>query len=228
MFKLLKFIDEYKTFQKGYTQFSLIKLDLAVRSLLRRQVQPQHLRVFENLFHIIGKFSSTMYYLLDNSNLVLDTCLGKHHHHKELIKRWKDWFNLSRNWFQLFRSIMKVRHSHQTLKIMEKELEAYEHKVVGTTCLKATELVRVFINRKQKMYDHIFVLFRNSFRIMMLNYKLKLPVHRDIFNPIVITEIGVVMSITAIFKIWMQERNKNIHGQYVKMQDYIKTMPRVE
>lgn len=59
------------------------------------------------------------------------------------------------------------------------------------------------------MYDHIFVLFRNSFRIMMLNYKLKLPIHREIFNPIIISFIGVLMSITGIFKIWLKERDKN-------------------
>ena len=78
------------------------------------------------------------------------------------------------------------------------------------------------------MYDHIFVLVRNSFRIMMLNYKLKLPVHRDIWSPMAITYVGVMMSVTGIFKIWMKERNKNFHGRYVKMQDFIKMMPRVE
>jgi len=36
------------------------------------------------------------------------------------------------------------------------------------------------------------------------------------------------MSISAIFKIWMQQRHKNIHGRYVKMQDFSKTVPRVE
>ena len=74
------------------------------------------------------------------------------------------------------------------------------------------------------MYDHIFVLVRNSLRIFMLNYKLKLPIHRDIWNPIVVTQLGIAMSITGIFKIWMKERNK----KYFKMQDVIKMMPRVE
>ena len=86
----------------------------------------------------------------------------------------------------------------------------------------------LYIRQKLKMYDHIFVLFRNSFRIMMLNYKLKLPIHRDIFNPIVITEIGAIMSITGIFKIWMKESHKNVHGRYIKMQDFVQSMPRVE
>ena len=68
------------------------------------------------------------------------------------------------------------------------------------------------------MYDHIFVLVRNTLRIFMLNYKLKLPIHRDIWNPIVVTQLGIAMSITGIFKIWMKERNK----KYIKMQDLIK------
>lgn len=71
------------------------------------------------------------------------------------------------------------------------------------------------------MYDHIFVLVRNSLRIMMLNYKLKLPIHRDVFNPIVITFVGILMSITGIFKIWMKERKKNMHGRYIKTKDFI-------
>ena len=89
---------------------------------------------------------------------------------------------------------------------MKNDLEKYNEKVVGTTCIKATELMRKYIHEKMKMYDHIFVLVRNTARIMMLNYKLKLPIHRDIFNPIVITEIGIIMSITGIFKIWMKQR----------------------
>ena len=123
---------------------------------------------------------------------------------------------------------MKWRKSTEILSQMREELLAYNDKVVGTTHLKATELVALYIRQKLKMYDHIFVLIRNSFRIIMLNYKLKLPVHRDVFNPIVITYVGVMMSITGIFKIWMKERHKNFHGRYVKMQDFIKMMPRVE
>ena len=67
------------------------------------------------------------------------------------------------------------------------------------------------------MYDHMFVLVRNTFRIMMLNYKLKLPIHRDILSPIVVAEVGVMMSITGIFKIWMKTRHKNFQGRYTKM-----------
>mmetsp|Transcript_11537 Transcript_11537/g.15585 ORF Transcript_11537/g.15585 Transcript_11537/m.15585 type:complete len:142 (+) Transcript_11537:1311-1736(+) len=78
------------------------------------------------------------------------------------------------------------------------------------------------------MYDHMFVLVRNTCRIMMLNYKLKLPIHRDILNPIVVAEVGVMMSITGIFKIWMKTRHKNFRGRYCQMQDYLKMMPRME
>lgn len=188
----------------------------------------EHISVFENLFYLISKLSSTLYYLLDNTNLMLQAAFGPYHPHKQVIKRWKDWFNLIRNWFQLFRSIMKVRKSKKTLSMMQAQLLNYSDKVVGTTCIKATELVAQYIRQKLKMYDHMFVLFRNSFRIIMLNYKLKLPIHRDILNPIVITEVGIVMSITGIFKIWMKERNKNFAGRYVKMQEYLKIMPRME
>ena len=62
----------------------------------------------------------------------------------------------------------------------------------------------------------------------MLNYKLRLPIHRDILSPIVVAEVGVVMSITGIFKVWMKTRTKNFKGRYIKMQDYLKMMPRME
>lgn len=75
--------------------------------------------------------------------------------------------------------------------------------------MKATELVAFYITQKLKMYDHIFVLFRNTFRIIMLNYKLRLPIHRDILNPVFVAEIGVIMSITGLFKIWMKSRHQN-------------------
>ena len=74
----------------------------------------------------------------------------------------------------------------------------------------------------------MFVLFRNTFRIIMLNYKLKLPIHRDILNPIVVAVVGTIMSITGIFKIWMKTRHQNFQGRYIKMQDYLKMMPRME
>lgn len=71
--------------------------------------------MFANLFLLTSKGFSTLYYLLDNSNLVIETVFGSKHKHKKVIKYWKDWFNLGRNWFQLFRSIMKVRRSLQLL-----------------------------------------------------------------------------------------------------------------
>ena len=112
MFKLLKFIDEYKTFQKGFKDFSVSKLTAASKSLVMRQDMAEHYSVFENLFLLVSKFSSTLYYMLDNLNLLLQALFGSKHPHKKVIKRWKDWFNLARNWFQLFRSIMKTLRSH--------------------------------------------------------------------------------------------------------------------
>ena len=123
---------------------------------------------------------------------------------------------------------MKVRKQQSTLKELRIELMNCSDKVVGTTSLKATELVAHYIRQKLKMYDHMFVLFRNTFRIIMLNYKLKLPIHRDILNPIVVAVVGTIMSITGIFKIWMKTRHQNFQGRYIKMQDYLKMMPRME
>ena len=115
MFKLLKFIDEYKTFQRHSVDFSLAKLGQATKAMVRRQDMAEHLSVFENLFLLTSKFSSTIFFILDNTNLLLESAFGRHHPHKRVIKRWKDWFNLIRNWFQLFRSIMKMRRAHNNI-----------------------------------------------------------------------------------------------------------------
>lgn len=76
---------------------------------------------------------------------MLQAIFGPYHAHRAIIKRWKDWFNLIRNWFQLFRSIVKVRKSNNTLRELRVELEKYSDKVVGTTSIKATELVAFYI-----------------------------------------------------------------------------------
>ena len=95
--------------------------------------------------------------------------------------------------------------------------------MVGLTNLRATELVSLFIREKMKLYDQVFVLVRNTLRIMMLNFKLKMPVWRNIFHPILIQEIGVIMSITGIFKIWMKQKKQNLQGRTI--QELIKRMP---
>ena len=46
---------------------------------MRRKFSDQNERVsvFENLFLLISKFASTLYYLLDNTNLLLNAVFGR-------------------------------------------------------------------------------------------------------------------------------------------------------
>ena len=99
--------------ERGYQKFSLAKLDNAIRSVAARKSDPVLYSVFANLFFLISKFGATLYFLLDNYRL-LQQAIGQEDddHH---IKKWKDSFNLTRNWFQLFGSIMKVRRTHKRL-----------------------------------------------------------------------------------------------------------------
>jgi len=55
-----------------------------------------------------------MYFLLDNYTLLLQAVKGRDKYDQR-IKQWKDWSNLTRNWFQLFNSIMKVRQTRRRL-----------------------------------------------------------------------------------------------------------------
>jgi len=53
-------------------EFSFAKLGGATKSLLQRKpVTQEHNKSFENFFFLISKFAQTLYYLLDNTNLML-------------------------------------------------------------------------------------------------------------------------------------------------------------
>ena len=146
-----------------------------------------------------------VYYLLDNVIWFLNVgVVSKKVVTKSYWKEWKDIFNLLRNYTQIFRSILLFYKVYQEIGRLEEELKSYNDKVVGTTCLKATELMRNYINLKQKMYEHMFVIIRNILRSLMLNFKLKYEPWKTIFHPILISFFGLIQNITALFKIWMK------------------------
>lgn len=51
--------------------------------------------------------------------------------------------------------------------------------------------MRKYILQHSNVYDQMFVIVRNTARIMQLNYKLKIIFWKDIFNPIFITVLGI-------------------------------------
>ena len=53
-----------------------------MRSLIFRVECKDKYSVFENLFLLISKFSSGLYYLLDNTNLLLMGIYGRSHAYK--------------------------------------------------------------------------------------------------------------------------------------------------
>jgi hypothetical protein len=67
------------------------------------------------------------------------------------------------------------------------------------------------------VYDEMFVLFRNTVRIMMLNYKLKIVVWRDLLHPILVTFMSIVQNISALFKIWLKKRYNFLTGKIIRV-----------
>ena len=229
MFKLLKFVDEYKEFVYEASGFSPSNLYSALKSIFTERKFSQHISVLENALLLVTKLASVFYYLLDNAVWFFNVgVVSKQIVTKSYWKKKKDIFNLVRNWAQIFRSMILVFKAQNELAKIENELKQYSTRVVGTTCLKATELVRKYINQKQKMYDHMFVFVRNIMRVMMLNYKLKISPWINIFHPIVVTVFGIVQNITALFKIWMKQKHTNYDNRMIRMQDFIRLMPRME
>ena len=107
-------------------------------------------------------------------------------------KKYKDILSLVRNWFPLFKSMIQYRLTRKKLEKFDKELSVYDNQVVGTTCFEATDIMRKYINLKPKLYDQLFVLVRNTLRILMLNFKLRIPFWKNIFHPIAVTFLGLI------------------------------------
>ena len=85
MFKLHKCMDSARSFHKGLRDFSSKRLGSAFKSLITRQKLSEHTVTFQNLFYLISKFASTLFYMLDNTNLLLMAIFGPHHPHRRII-----------------------------------------------------------------------------------------------------------------------------------------------
>jgi hypothetical protein len=142
-------------------------------------------------------------------------------------KKYKDILSLVRNWFPLFKSMIQYRLTRKKLEKFDKELSVYDNQVVGTTCFEATDIMRKYINLKPKLYDQLFVLVRNTLRILMLNFKLRIPFWKNIFHPIAVTFLGLIQNITSLFKIWLKHRYLTLNNRLVRVKDFIRLLPRV-
>ena len=99
MFKLLKFIDEYKEFVYEASDFKVSELMGSLKSLVKREKNSSGIIVLSNFFQLVNKLSSVFYYLIDNAVWFFNVGLvSKKVVTKSTWKRWKDIFNLLRNW----------------------------------------------------------------------------------------------------------------------------------
>ena len=74
----------------------------------------------------------------------------------------------------------------------------------------------------------MFVLVRNTLRILILNYKLRIVFWKDLLHPIFVSFLGIFQNITAFFKIWLAQRHNRFDSKLIRMQDFLKFMPRME
>ena len=99
MFKLLKFIDEYKEFVYEASDFSLINFGKALKELVFERKFKQHIPVLNNTLLVITKLSSVFYYMIDNAVWFFNVgVVSKQIVTKSYWKKKKDIFNLIRNW----------------------------------------------------------------------------------------------------------------------------------
>ena len=148
VFKLLKFVEIYKEFIYLAGDNKANELWDTLKSVWStRQISANSYEVLDNTIKIVIKLSGFFYYMLDNMLWVVNVgVISKRVALYSTMKSWKNIFSLVYNYFQMFRSIIGLFKAKQKLRSIMKEMELHKREVVGTTSLKATEIVRRYIN----------------------------------------------------------------------------------
>ena len=132
MFKLFKFVDEYKevTYQIG--SFNFEKLKLAAKKVIfsgKQFIGKEEVNakvVFADFLLTINKISSMIFYMLDNLLWVTTVgMLGENIINVKRLKFWKMVFNLIKNWSQWGRAILLFRIHRKSLIKIEKSLDKH-------------------------------------------------------------------------------------------------------
>jgi hypothetical protein len=131
VFKLLKFLDEYKEMCYQFKNFDRKTLGLALTKLLApKYLNGQQVNakvIFANFLLTLTKASSFVYYLLDNLMWVANVgMLGPAIFDYERWKFWKKVFNLIRNYTQLIRAILLYKINARKLQKQKNELDKYD------------------------------------------------------------------------------------------------------
>lgn len=182
--------------------------------------------VFADLLLTAQKICGFVYYLLDNLVWVANIGVISHEHYNATKWRfWKKVFNLIKNWCQFGRAILLYIINVKQLRQLERDLSKYDDLVCGERNLRATDAMSKFITQHSNVYEQMFVIARNSMRILQLNYKLDIVFWRDIFNPIIINCFGIIQNITALFKIWLKRRYNKLSGRCIQVKDFVNFLP---
>lgn len=233
VFKLLKFVDEWKELIKQVKSMNYSQLFSAIQKFLRPSTyagpKVNFKVVMANFLLTCTKVSSFLYYLIDNSLWLADVgMIGESVYNKRKWKFWKKVFNLVKNYTQAVRAYLMYRINLLKLAKIEKELDQFNDHLCGHQSYKATEVMRAFISQGITVKDQLFVMSRNLLRIILLNYKLKIVFWKDVVHPILATFLSIVQNIIAIFKIWLKKRSNQFNTKHIKVQDFIKQMERID
>lgn len=185
--------------------------------------------VFANTLLTLTKISTFLYYVLDNLMWIASVgMIPDRIFNRERWKFWKKVLNLVKNYTQLVRAYLLYLLNSRKLEKIEFELSQFDSQVCGHMNYEATETMRRYIMQHSEVYDQMFVLTRNTIRIMMLNYKLKIFFWKDVFHPILISFMGIVQNITTLFKIWLKKRYNSFSGKIIRVKDFMILLPRME
>lgn len=110
MFKLLKFVDEYKTAVYEVSEFKVADFFKALKALIFEWKFSQNVSIFSSLLLVVTKIATTLYYCIDNLNWIFNVgVVSKNNVDRKFWKKWKAILNLIRNWTQFVRSIILCR-----------------------------------------------------------------------------------------------------------------------
>jgi len=187
IFKFLKFLD---SLQKISNTFQDAKKALLIRILT-----------------LLSNVCAFFYYISDN--IVWFANIGmvrKVVYHKLKWKRFKDFFCLWKNAFNIARAVLIWLKNYKKEHDMLAKLNKRSFHLVQLNSEAHSQIRELIIFKRKRRFEELS-LFQSMLRIVMLIYRLKIPPFCHKIHPIVVAICGGISNLIAIFKLLSEDKS---------------------
>ncbi|CDW81101.1 pex11 domain containing protein [Stylonychia lemnae] len=188
IFKFLKFLEPLKKLHEYHTS--------------ERNRKPVIIRVLQT-FSFIFAFQL---YLSDNILWLANMgIIKKMIFQKVKWKRLKDFFALWKNVIEIIKYVLEQLRNLKKQHDVKARMEQLNEEVI-TQNSEAHELVRKLIILRQKLRYTYVAIFQNSLRILMLLFRLRMPIISDFVHPITVSICGIISNYLGILKLFKESK----------------------